>query len=109
VTKTPLTFYTLTEDIVRKRLNKILQGRPLETLSCQICQRPFRLNEKIVRRRRKLYHLSCFNNSIFDISDDILTLEEQYFVENGFYPNESISTTSIPSTIPSTITIQSSS
>ena len=109
MTKNLFTFYTLTEDIIRKRLSRILKGKPLDTLTCQICKKSFRLGDQIVRRRKKLYHLSCFNNSIFDVPDDILTPEEWYFVENGVYPNESISTTSIPSTIPSTITIQSSS
>jgi hypothetical protein len=98
MTKQSLTFYTLTEDTIRKRFKRILQGRPLETVECQICRRSFKLGDQIVRRRRKLYHLVCFNRSIFDIDDDILTPQEKYFVEFGFFPNEQINT--IPSSIP---------
>jgi hypothetical protein len=98
MTKNLFTFYTLTEDIIRKRLSRILKGKPLDTLTCQICKKSFRLGDQIVRRRRKFYHLVCFNRSIFDIDDDILTPQEKYFVEFGFYPDEQINT--IPSSIP---------
>jgi hypothetical protein len=103
MTKQCLTFYTLTEDIVRKRLNKILQGRPLDSLRCSICGRAFELNEKIVRRRKKLYHLSCFNNSIFDISDDVLDAEDILLIE-GYYANSSTINTSI-SSISTTVSV----
>jgi len=97
MTKQSLTFYVLDENTIRKRFKRILQGRPLETLECQICRRSFKLGDQIVRRRRKLYHLSCFNNSIFDISDDILTPEEEYLVENGFYPDEQMNSITLSS------------
>ena len=100
MTKQSLTFYTLTEEIIRKRFKRILQGRPLETLECQICRRSFKLGDQIVRRRKKLYHLECFNNSIFDIDDSILDPQDIALIEFGTIPT---------STISSTITIHSSS
>jgi len=100
VTKQTLTFYTLTEDTIRKRFKRILGGRPLETLTCQICGKPFQLNQKIVRRRRKFYHLKCWEGSIFDISDKVLDSQDIALIESGTIPT---------STIPSNATIPMSS
>jgi hypothetical protein len=103
MTKQSLTFYVLDENTIRKRFKRILQGRPLDSLRCSICGRAFELNQKIVRRRRKLYHLECFNNSIFEIDDSILDSQDIALIESGTIP------TSILCTIPSTVTIQMSS
>ena len=70
----------------------------LPDLECNICRQRLHIGDVVVRKHRKVFHQHCWDNSWIDISDDVLTPEEKYFVEFGFYPDEQINT--IPSSIP---------
>jgi len=97
--KQGLTFYTLTEDIIRKRIAKY----NLE-LRCYLCGGTLQIGDSIVRKRRKLYHRTCWENSFLDIPEDILDEEDLRLIEDGSIPTStsfSITSGSIPfNTIP---------
>jgi len=105
--KQGLTFYTLTEDIIRKRI-----ARYNLELRCYLCGGTLQVGDNIVRKRRKLYHRTCWENSFLDIPEDILDEEDLCLIENGSIPissSLSITSTNIPfNTIPATITFSMS-
>jgi hypothetical protein len=95
--KQGISYYTLTEKIIKQRL--FPHSIPLQ---CVVCRRELHVGDKVVRKRRKLYHQTCYEATFLDIPD--LDPEDEFFIEYGFYPTSSSITTS--STIsPSTITI----
>jgi len=98
----------MTKQSISKYILDVHKMKRLPDLECNICKQRLQIGDVVVRKHRKVFHEHCWDSSWVDIPDDILTPEEEYFVENGFYPNEPVSTY-ISSTIPSTITIQSSS
>jgi hypothetical protein len=62
------------------------------------------VGDNIVRKRRKLYHRTCWENSFIDIPDDILEPEDIQYIETGSIPVSStfsITTTISNNTIPS--------
>jgi hypothetical protein len=62
------------------------------------------IGDSIVRKRRKLYHRTCWENSFIDIPEDILDEEDLRLIENGSIPVSStfsITTTISNNTIPS--------
>jgi hypothetical protein len=89
--KQGISYYTLTEEIIRRRLSP--HSIPLE---CVKCRRELHIGDRIVRRRRLLYHEQCYESTFIDIPDNF-DLEEQYFIEYGYY----LST--ISATIPTNI------
>ena len=76
--KQGLTYYTLTEEIIRKRI-----ARYNLELKCCICGGTLQIVDNIVRKRRKLYHRTCWENSFIDIPEDILDEEDLRLIENG--------------------------
>jgi hypothetical protein len=94
-----LTFYVLSEDIIRRRIKRY----NLE-LRCYLCGGTLQVGDSIVRKRRKLYHRTCWENSFLDIPEDILDEEDLRLIENGSIPVSStfsITTTISNNTIPS--------
>jgi hypothetical protein len=69
----------------------------LPDLECNICRQRLQIGDVIIRKHRKVFHKSCWDSTWIDISDDILTPEEEYLVENGFYPNEQMNTITLSS------------
>jgi hypothetical protein len=96
--KQGLTFYVLNEEVIRKRLTKY----NIE-LKCYLCGGTLQIGDNIVRKRRKLYHRACWENSYIDIPDNILNEEDLCLIESGSIGVSS--TLSIASsTIPTNIT-----
>jgi hypothetical protein len=91
--KQGISYYTLTERIIRQRLSP--HSIPLQ---CVVCRRELHVGDKVVRKRRKIYHQECYENTFIDLPDE-LDPEEEFYIEYGFYPTSSSITTS------STITI----
>jgi len=98
MSKQTLRRYILTESVLKQRYLKRGWNLPLV---CYKCGRVINIGEKIVRKRSKIYHETCYEATFLDIPD--LDPEDEFFIEYGFYPTSSSFTTS--STIPSTITI----
>jgi hypothetical protein len=92
--KQGLSYYTLTEEIIRRRL--LPHSIPLE---CVVCRRELHIGDKVVRKRRKLYHQECYENTFLDIPDN-LDPEEEFYIEYGYYPSFTTSSTILLSTIP---------
>jgi hypothetical protein len=88
--KQGISFYTLTERIIKQRLSP--HSIPLQ---CVVCRRELHVGDKVVRKRRKLYHQTCYEATFLDIPD--LDPEDEFFLEFGYYPNNS---TTVLSTIP---------
>jgi hypothetical protein len=88
--KQGLSFYILTEEIVKRRLSP-----HSISLTCSKCGKEIKIGQEIVRKRRKLYHLSCWNSMWLDIPDNLST-EEQFYVEQGFYPTTITTFSTIP-------------
>jgi hypothetical protein len=96
--KQGLSYYTLSEEIIRRRL--LPHSIPLE---CVVCRRELHVGDKVVRKRRKIYHQECYENTFLDIPDE-LDYEEEFYVEYGYYPdNSTIAFSTIPTTIPTNI------
>jgi hypothetical protein len=69
-----------------------------------LCGGTLQVGDSIVRKRRKLYHRTCWENSFLDIPEDILDEEDLRLIENGSIPVSStfsITTTISNNTIPS--------
>ena len=100
--KQGLTFYVLTEEIIRKRI-----ARHNIKLECCLCGGTLRVGDNVVRKRRKMYHRVCWKSTYIDIPDDILEPEDIQYIETGSIPvssSFSITSGSIPlNTIPTTI------
>jgi hypothetical protein len=100
--KQGLTYYVLSEEVIRKRLTKY----NIE-LKCYLCGGTLQIGDNIVRKRRKLHHRICWENSYIDIPDSILEPEDIQYIETGSIPASSsfsITSGSIPlNTIPTTI------
>jgi len=98
--KQGLTFYVLTEEIIRKRI-----ARHNIQLECCLCGGTLRIGDSVARKRRKMYHRVCWESSYIDIPDDILEPEDIQYIETGSIPVSSsvpittsaISTNAIPS------------
>jgi hypothetical protein len=101
--KQGLTFYVLTEEVIRKRI-----ARHNIKLECCLCGGTLRVGDSVVRKRRKMYHRICWENTYIDIPDSILDEEDLRLIEDGSIPTSisfSITSASIPfNTIPATIT-----
>jgi hypothetical protein len=55
-------------------------------LKCCICGGTLRVGDSVVRKRRKMYHQTCWENSFLDIPDDILEPEDIQYIETGSIP-----------------------
>jgi hypothetical protein len=94
-----LTYYVLNEEVIRKRL-----ARYNIPLRCCICSGTLCIGDSIVRKHRKLYHKTCWENAYFDIPDSILEPEDIQYIETGNVPvtsfvpitTSTISTNTIP-------------
>jgi hypothetical protein len=93
--KQGLTYYTLTEEVIRKRI-----ARYNLDLRCVLCGGTLQVGDNIVRKRRKLYHRTCWENSFIDIPDDILEPEDIQYIETGSIPVSSGFSITTGSTIP---------
>jgi hypothetical protein len=51
-----------------------------------LCGGTLQVGDNIVRKRRKLYHRTCWENSFLDIPEDILDEEDLRLIENGSIP-----------------------
>jgi hypothetical protein len=91
--KQGISYYTLTERIIKQRLSPHSIA-----LECVVCRRELHIGDKVVRKRRKIYHQECWENTFIDLPDE-LDPDEEFYIEYGFYPTSSSITTS------STITI----
>jgi hypothetical protein len=93
MSKQTLRKYTLTERVLKQRY--LTRGWNLP-LICYVCNKEIKIGDRIVRKRSKVYHETCYENTFFDIPD--LDPEDEFFLEHGYYP-ETISSSTIPSTI----------
>jgi hypothetical protein len=94
--KQGLTFYVLTEEIIRKRI-----ARHNIQLECCLCGGTLRVGDSVVRKRRKMYHRVCWESTYIDVPDDVLEPEDIQYIETGSIP--------VSSTLPiTTSTIQTS-
>ena len=93
----PYTRYLLTEDVLKRRF--LCRGFKLP-LVCSKCSGTINVGDTIIRKRRKVYHQECWINSFIDLPD--LDPEDEFFIEFGYYPNNSTiaSSTISLSTIP---------
>jgi hypothetical protein len=85
--KQGLTYYVLSEEVIRKRLSR--HNIPLR---CCICGGTLYIGDDIVRKHRKLYHKTCWENAYFDIPDSILEPEDMLYIESGSIPVSSTNT-----------------
>jgi hypothetical protein len=76
--KQGLTFYVLSEEVIRKRI-----ARHNIQLECCLCGGTLRVGDSVVRKRRKMYHRICWENSYIDIPDNILNEEDLCLIESG--------------------------
>ena len=51
-----------------------------------------------MHKRKRIYHIECWEQIWIDLPDD-LSLEEEFYIEYGYYPS-TISSTITVSTIP---------
>jgi hypothetical protein len=86
----PYTRYILTEDVLKRRF--LSRGFKLP-LVCSKCNGTINIGDSIIRKRRKVYHQECWENSFIDIPDNLDSADE-FFIEYGFYPTSSITTSS---------------
>jgi hypothetical protein len=63
-------------------------------LKCSKCREPIVIGDRVIHKRKRIYHLECWKNVWMDIQDDF-SLEEEFYIEHGYYPDSS----TIPSTI----------
>jgi hypothetical protein len=93
--KQGLTFYVLNEEIIRKRLLRY----NIKLVCCQ-CGGTLKIGDSIVRKRRNLYHRSCWENTFIDIPDSILEPEDIQYIETGSIAISSFVPITTGSTIP---------
>ena len=84
--------YIMTE-VRAKRLKNIGYD-----LKCSKCREPIVIGDRVIHKRKRIYHINCWNNIWMDIPDD-LSPEEEFYIEYGYYPS-TISSTITVSTIP---------
>jgi hypothetical protein len=94
MSKQTLRRYILTESVLKQRYLKRGWNLPLV---CYKCGRVINIGEKIVRKRSKIYHETCYEATFIDLPDD-LSPEDEFYIEHGYYPSSTISTT-IPTNI----------
>jgi hypothetical protein len=70
-------------------------------LKCSKCRKDLVIGDRVIHKRKRIYHISCWNNIWIDISDD-LSPNEEFYIEYGYYPDSSTITSSTisVSTIP---------
>jgi hypothetical protein len=72
-------------------------------LKCSKCRKDLVIGDRVIHKRKRVYHINCWNNIWMDVPDE-LSPEEEFYIEHGYYPDSStiLSTISpIPSsTIP---------
>jgi hypothetical protein len=66
-------------------------------LKCSKCREPIVIGDRVIHKRKRIYHINCWNNIWMDIEDN-LSPEEEFYVEYGYYAS-TISTTITSSTI----------
>jgi hypothetical protein len=66
-------------------------------LRCSKCKEPIVIGDRVMHKRKRIYHIQCWNNIWMDIPDE-LSPEEAFYVEYGYYAS-TISTTITSSTI----------
>ena len=83
------------EYIMDEKRMKRLKNRGYD-LKCFRCDKPITIGDRIMHKRRRIYHIQCWEQIWLDIPD--LDPEDEFFLEHGYYP-ETISSSTIPSTI----------
>jgi hypothetical protein len=86
--KQGISFYTLTGEIIKRRI--LPHSIPLE---CYKCCKELHIGDKVVRKRRKIYHQECYENMFINLPDN-LDADEEFYIEFGYYPTSSSITTS---------------
>jgi hypothetical protein len=82
--------YIMTE-VRAKRLKNIGYD-----LKCSKCREPIVIGDRVMHKRKRIYHIQCWEQIWLDIPD--LDPEDEFFLEYGYYP-ETISSSTVPSTI----------
>jgi hypothetical protein len=65
-------------------------------LKCSKCRKDLVIGDRVIHKRKRIYHIKCWENIWMDIQDE-LSPEEEFYIEHGYYPDSSTTT---PSTIP---------
>jgi hypothetical protein len=68
-------------------------------LKCFRCERPIVIGDHVMHKRKKIYHYQCWEQIWIDLPDD-LSPEDEFYIEHGYYPSSTISSTISLSTIP---------
>jgi len=81
------------EYIMDETRMKRLKNRGYD-LKCFRCDKPITMGDRIIHKRKRIYHIECWEQIWIDLPDD-LSQEDEFFIEYGYYPDSS----TIPSTI----------
>jgi hypothetical protein len=65
-------------------------------LRCFRCDKPITIGDRVMHKRKRIYHIQCWEQIWLDIPD--LDPEDEFFLEHGYYPSSTI-----PTTIPTNI------
>jgi len=79
--------YIMTE-VRAKRLKNIGYD-----LKCSKCKELIVIGDRVIHKRKRIYHIQCWENIWMDIQDD-LSREEEFYIEYGYYPSTISSTIS---------------
>jgi hypothetical protein len=86
------------EYIMDEKRMKRLKNRGYD-LKCFRCDKPITIGDRIMHKRRRIYHIECWEQIWIDLPDD-LSPEDEFYIEYGYYPSSTISSTISLSTIP---------
>jgi len=71
------------EYVLTQIQSKLIIGR-----TCRICKKHFRVGDRVCRTAQNYYHEECYRRILIDVSDDILTDSDMYFVEHGVWKQQ---------------------
>jgi hypothetical protein len=63
-------------------------------LKCSKCRESIVIGDRVIHKRKRIYHIQCWENIWMEIQED-LSPDEEFYIEHGYYPNSS----TLPSTI----------
>jgi hypothetical protein len=86
------------EYIMDEKRMKRLKNRGYD-LKCFRCDKPITIGDRIMHKRKRIYHIECWEQIWTDLPDD-LSPEDEFYIEYGYYPSSTISSTISLSTIP---------
>jgi hypothetical protein len=86
------------EYIMDEKRMKKLKNRGYD-LKCFRCDKPITIGDRIMHKRKRIYHIECWEQIWIDLPDD-LSPDEEFYIEYGYYLSTIASSTISVSTIP---------